>query len=554
MNTAQHRGTDWKQRYLDLLDQNEKQQARSKRKQKLLVDAVVKLVQFGRNLDDEAEDKLLAMRGLVRQESFANVDLAHVVEALEAQLDAALKNRKGHQHQVAQELTRLTKRVQGLSHQKDLKHELARLQKAIEARPLQLSTIAVHLVNLNQLHDMALKETRSEQSLLQRWFGQAATQDATHPTTHPTAQAATEQSVNPDQTNAADTLPVSLQSVSDHLSQLLREIDPGDSMQGTFEIASELLANGLTIENIDLAIQSVTDVVLAAISRDRQEMTGYLSQMNERLQEATIGLTASQKILNNEVVSSQQFGDAVQASMGSMREEVEVQQDLGALKSRITQNLDDMMLAVETRQQSGNSLQTELSDQLKHLVERAQMLEAQGQEAERRVAEQRQRALTDTLTGLPNREAYEETAAREVQRWQRYGRPLCLAVCDIDLFKTVNDSHGHVAGDEVLKQIAQMISQRLRGTDFVARYGGEEFVVLLPETDKEAAEKVMDSVREAVEMCQVRWEKKQLQLTISVGIADFKDKDILQSAFTRADRALYQAKMNGRNRVEVAMD
>mgnify|MGYP003656564501 FL=1 len=66
MNTAQHRGTDWKQRYLDLLDQNEKQQARSKRKQKLLVDAVVKLVQFGRNLDDEAEDKLLAMRGLVR--------------------------------------------------------------------------------------------------------------------------------------------------------------------------------------------------------------------------------------------------------------------------------------------------------------------------------------------------------------------------------------------------------------------------------------------------------------------------------------------------------
>jgi diguanylate cyclase len=129
-----------------------------------------------------------------------------------------------------------------------------------------------------------------------------------------------------------------------------------------------------------------------------------------------------------------------------------------------------------------------------------------------------------------------------------------MAVCDIDLFKTVNDSHGHAAGDEALKQVAQIISHRLRGSDFVARYGGEEFVVLLPETEREAAATVMESVREAVEMSHIAWEKKRLNLTISIGISDFKGKDILQSAFTRADRALYQAKMNGRNRVELALD
>jgi diguanylate cyclase len=534
MNTVRNRDTDWKQRYLDLLEQQEKQQARNKRKQGLLVAAVVKLVQFGRDLDADADDKLLAMRGLVRRESFPNVDLASVVEALEAQIDTALKSRKKHQKEVAQELARLTKQVQSVSQQKDLQSELTQLQKAIDARPLQLATVADHLLSLNELYTRVRKESKSGQSLVQRWFG--------------SNENSLERGNSPELKNSPEQAPeLTLDSVSDHLAQLLQEIEPGESMQGTFDVASQILSDGLTAENIDIAIQSVTDVVLAAISRDRQEMTGYLSQMNQRLQEATTGLAASQAILKEEIAASQGFGESVQASVGQIRQEVDVQSDLASLKDCINENLDQMMLAVEARQTNGTHLQTELSDQLKHLVERAKFLEEQGQEAEKRVAEQRQRALTDSLTSLPNREAYEESAAREVDRWQRYGRPLCMAVCDIDLFKTVNDSHGHAAGDEALKQVAQIISHRLRGSDFVARYGGEEFVVLLPETEREAAATVMESVREA-------GEKKRLNLTISIGISDFKGKDILQSAFTRADRALYQAKMNGRNRVELALD
>jgi diguanylate cyclase len=541
MNTVRNRDTDWKQRYLDLLEQQEKQQARNKRKQGLLVAAVVKLVQFGRDLDADADDKLLAMRGLVRRESFPNVDLASVVEALEAQIDTALKSRKKHQKEVAQELARLTKQVQSVSQQKDLQSELTQLQKAIDARPLQLATVADHLLSLNELYTRVRKESKSGQSLVQRWFG--------------SNENSLERGNSPELKNSPEQAPeLTLDSVSDHLAQLLQEIEPGESMQGTFDVASQILSDGLTAENIDIAIQSVTDVVLAAISRDRQEMTGYLSQMNQRLQEATTGLAASQAILKEEIAASQGFGESVQASVGQIRQEVDVQSDLASLKDCINENLDQMMLAVEARQTNGTHLQTELSDQLKHLVERAKFLEEQGQEAEKRVAEQRQRALTDSLTSLPNREAYEESAAREVDRWQRYGRPLCMAVCDIDLFKTVNDSHGHAAGDEALKQVAQIISHRLRGSDFVARYGGEEFVVLLPETEREAAATVMESVREAVEMSHIAWEKKRLNLTISIGISDFKGKDILQSAFTRADRALYQAKMNGRNRVELALD
>ena len=185
---------------------------------------------------------------------------------------------------------------------------------------------------------------------------------------------------------------------------------------------------------------------------------------------------------------------------------------------------------------------------------RTKVLELQSQEAELRVPEQRNQALTDNLASLPNREAYEETAAKEVQRWQHYCRPLCVDVCDIDLFKSVNDHYGHSAGDEGLRQLASLLETRLRGTDFIARYGGEEFVMLLPETDRDQAALLMNNLREAIESNPIIWKKKTLNLTVSVGIANFKVKDILQSAFARADRVLYQAKANGRNQVQLAMD
>lgn len=537
MNRATHSNqkpasSDWKQRYLDLQDQQEKQQTRYKRKSGLLVDALVQLIQFGRDLDSAADDKLLAMRGLIRQESFKNVDLAQVVEALELQLEISLKERKQHQKEVAQQLTLLTKRVYNTTQHGDLQNELNDLKKAIETKPIKLATVASHLGRLCDLHALALKQTKSESGLLQRWFGpETSSIDSLDPATD-----------------------LSLNTIAGYLTRLLDEIEPRNEMRTTFEIASDLLAAGLTEANMELAIQSVTDVVLSAMSSDRLEMTGYLTQMNERLQEATIGLSSSQQLLKEEIAVGQHFGQVMQESALGMRQEILADHDLPSLKACINQNLDLMMSAVDQNQSQGNSLQSELSEQLETLVHRAKLLEVQGQEAERRVAEQRRRALTDSLTGLPNREAYEETAAREVQRWQRYDRPLCLAVCDIDLFKSVNDSYGHSAGDEVLRQLASILGKRLRGTDFVARYGGEEFVVLLPETDREQAGRVMESLREAIEQSQITWEKKDLQLTVSIGIADFKGKDILQSAFTRADRALYQAKMNGRNRIQLAMD
>ena len=132
-------------------------------------------------------------------------------------------------------------------------------------------------------------------------------------------------------------------------------------------------------------------------------------------------------------------------------------------------------------------------------------------------------------------------------------------VADIDFFKKINDNYGHLSGDKVLQIIAKELRNRIRKTDFVARYGGEEFVLLLPETDLETAREVIEKVREMVGRLPFHFRDEHIQITMSFGLIEFKDgaqgsdpREIKQAIlFERADEALYRAKANGRNRVEL---
>jgi len=147
--------------------------------------------------------------------------------------------------------------------------------------------------------------------------------------------------------------------------------------------------------------------------------------------------------------------------------------------------------------------------------------------------------------------AYEERSEQEYARWKRYRAPLSLIVVDIDFFKKINDNFGHVAGDKVLKTIAQLMDESVRETDFLARYGGEEFVIIMTDTGADDALNVADKLRVAVENCGFHYRGESVPITISCGIAEFKNKnDTTGSVFERADVALYKAKDSGRNRCE----
>ena len=161
----------------------------------------------------------------------------------------------------------------------------------------------------------------------------------------------------------------------------------------------------------------------------------------------------------------------------------------------------------------------------------------------------RDMAITDSLTGVFNRRYLELQVAKSVQDWERYRRPVSLLLLDLDHFKHVNDRFGHAVGDAVLQRVVNLIQQRIRKVDTLCRFGGEEFMLLLSETTAEKARLVAEELCRAVECAKILPEGS---MTVSVGVCDVTQAQDMEHWFKLADAALYQAKRNGRNRVEVA--
>ena len=165
-------------------------------------------------------------------------------------------------------------------------------------------------------------------------------------------------------------------------------------------------------------------------------------------------------------------------------------------------------------------------------------------------------ATTDALTGLSNRLTFQEQGDREIVRRARYKSSRSILMIDADRFKSVNDMHGHAAGDEVLRNLASVLKSSVRATDLAARYGGEGFVVLLPETALPEAILVVERIRAAVEASNVQIDDKIIRYTISIGGSEAGGAaSDLKTMLAAADGALYRAKNEGRNRVlaEVAL-
>ena len=210
--------------------------------------------------------------------------------------------------------------------------------------------------------------------------------------------------------------------------------------------------------------------------------------------------------------------------------------------------------------QSGSAEVVQLSRALRSLLRRIGLAEERTREAELRATENamqlqedllklRQLADTDFMTGLMNRRSFLTVAEDAVAFCRRYKRNMATLMIDIDHFKRINDTHGHAAGDDAIKRVAEIVSQSIRTTDKAARFGGEEFVVLLREIDQDTAVLLADRIRASIESAAVCHGDIVIPITVSVGLAlfDESDRDV-QDVIERADQGLYVAKKNGRNR------
>ncbi|GAB5477320.1 MAG: sensor domain-containing diguanylate cyclase [Marinobacter nauticus] len=162
-------------------------------------------------------------------------------------------------------------------------------------------------------------------------------------------------------------------------------------------------------------------------------------------------------------------------------------------------------------------------------------------------------SMTDRLTGLLNRGTWENLVDAEYERFRRYGQATSLVMFDIDHFKPVNDTYGHLAGDEVIRHTAEVTRNNIRQSDSAGRYGGEEFGIILPETDAENARVICERIREAIENSTVSTTAGDIRYTVSMGIAQLTETpENYMQWMQKADEALYKAKESGRNKVVVS--
>ena len=196
-----------------------------------------------------------------------------------------------------------------------------------------------------------------------------------------------------------------------------------------------------------------------------------------------------------------------------------------------------VMASVAKLMEANDRLQKELKSAENKLY--VQAGELQAREAD---------ALTDALTGRANRRAFDNEIERRIVEWNRRQTPVTLLMVDVDHFKKFNDTHGHQAGDEVLRGVAQTLFKSMRDMDLVARYGGEEFAVVMPVTTVEQSKTAVERARAAIEQAVYSFEGKNLKVTISGGVAQTQSSDVPATLIKRADDALYAAKKAGRNR------
>jgi diguanylate cyclase len=325
-------------------------------------------------------------------------------------------------------------------------------------------------------------------------------------------------------------VPLRFQHQTSMLKHRVRGNHSEQSYKKVIDSAITLLMN---IKDYGVAEQKGIDVFLA-------DLTARLDEIGQEVE--TAGQANRLSIDNRETLNTE-----INRQVDDLRETTQSAQELSTLKTHTSEHLDRLLAQLLEHKQLEDERQQETQDKIELMTQKLQELETETETLRVKLKIEHDKALCDSLTGLPNRMAYNSRAEMELSRWKRYKTPLALIVWDVDYFKRINDTYGHKAGDKTLALVGHLLQSNCRDTDFVARYGGEEFVMLLPNTQECQALEMAENTRKMIQSCGFNSNGEDINLTISCGISEFKEGDTHDDTFVRADQALYQSKQNGRN-------
>jgi diguanylate cyclase len=503
----------WKDKYLHLIDQQEKTEQATKEQQELLCKVIVRLSIAASGVDQQLEPYLQAIRTHIK----SGINSVKLKTELENFTNALNRIGEGKEEKPTQD------------------NDVSLLIEFLLGRypsPKQQQA----LLSLQSNAHATGKDTNALFSCLI-----AIIEDG-----QPTPQ--TEELLE----HSTDILQTGLDPsfISTQLLQLLNQIEiPETLSQKAEDLKQELVATDAT-STIEVTIDNVISLLIDIHTNrqpKQQEIDRFLSHITAQLTELGMAITDSGIAIMDASLRRNQLDQSVSAQISDLQTRSVQATQLEPLKAVISSHIAKISKEIQEHKQKEASQREQYQHQLEELGQKIKAMETETGELQTKLVIVSESAQRDALTNLPNRMAYDERLAIEIARWQRYHTPLCLVIWDIDFFKKVNDQFGHQAGDKVLAHVASQLATNIRRADFVARFGGEEFVMLLPHTKKQLALKVTDKLRDIIEQSQLEVNNAPFSITISCGLTQFISGDTPETAFARADQALYRAKDLGRN-------
>jgi len=522
----------WKSRYLDVLDAHERLQGDATRR----VGELGALIARVSRAFPDAEGKLLSRRlgtlGDALKRRPLEPRLSHDVDAIQAQVLDVIEAREREREALMGALREAADCLQGLGADADFERRLRRFRKSLTSRDAQPPSRLVSTLREMQAATLA----------------QPAAAPASPRVPAPAAAVPEPGVIAAPGTRTAS---IDWQAMRTVLRSLLARVELPAQFRERIGGIDKRLDSALNEARLLQILVDVRDLFDAAIAAMHGEFRGFLDTVDRRLDSllGAIGQARADGDATRELERG--MAHSMQASLAQMRSDAAGATELAQLQHSIHGHLERLVRSVHEFGRTGESLSQSRDARLEAMATRLQAMEAESREARGQLAAQRRLALTDPLTGLANRLAFDERVAEELVRARRDGAPLAVALGDVDHFKRVNDEFGHQAGDRALVLLAGILRKRLRHADFCARYGGEEFVLLLPATAREQAAAVIEQVRAYVAGCGFGYKGVPVPLTMSFGVTACTPEDAAPELLGRADAALYAAKRAGRNQVAV---
>jgi diguanylate cyclase len=529
---------NWKKKYLDSLDNLERQEKRWQDTETLLKQGLTRVALAAQGLDGTLDNDLALLRKILRTDIDLN-GLTGVVGNLTKSVQHLDEQRSDKSPtQSPQEL--LGDWLDSLSFPEPLSDRIKTLRKQIDAThnldemeaPLRELAALVNEALQQEQHQVVPAQKQNAGGFFSRLFSGNNTSNEPPSQTATSAQPATQS------------------NIGDFCIQLLDTLSLPAELTDKVDALKDQLGAGVDEHAVAPTLNAIADIISAMRQRmetENKELQTFLYQLGDNLKEIDQNLSGAKSSHKESMSSGREFDAVVHAHVQDIQTSVEAAPESSQLKQQIQGRLGAIRTHLQQYRITEETRQQQLEAQLDQLNNRVHGMESEGENLRQRLQEKHDQAVHDPLTGLYNRLAYDERIMQEFARWKRYEQPMVMMMIDIDHFKDVNDSYGHKAGDKALALIADQLHTHLRESDFLARFGGEEFVVLMPETDLNSSIAAAEKLRAAVEQCQFHYQNAQVNITISAGLAQLRKDDSTESLFQRADEAMYRAKQAGRN-------